>query len=179
MQFQLRLKFARTCLKRQVCMKHACMMSKSIDILRSRHPHAFEVVSRAARDRPSPRLRMPSRRERRRSGAAPTATRCRAVLSYGLRPHGSYGRHRGRHRRVVYEAGGPKRSIFAPRGAFGRGDAMITGGQNRDPMPSGTLTPFPHAMRGRPDHRSASAVPILRRGRGFKRVRVYPKTPHE
>ena len=55
----------------------------------------------------------------------------------------------------------PKRSIFAPRGAFGRGDAMFTGGRNRDPMPSGTPTPFPHTMRGRPDHRSASAVPIL------------------
>eukprot|EP00966_Prymnesium_polylepis_P072734 1688809-Prymnesium_polylepis.1 len=44
---------------------------------------------RAARDRPSPRLRMPSRRERRRSGAAPTATRpmpSGTVLSYGPRP---------------------------------------------------------------------------------------------
>ena len=59
-----------------------------------------------------------------------------------------------------------KRSIFAPRGAFGRGDAMTTRGRNRDPMPSGTLTPFPHTMRGRPDRRSASAVPVLTVGAG-------------
>ena len=52
----------------------------------------------------------------------------------------------------------PKRSIFAPRGAFGRGGAMFTGGRNRDPMPSGTLTPFPHTMRGRPDHRSRLGI---------------------
>ena len=148
-------------------------MSKSIDILRSRHLHAFEVVSRAARDRPSPRLRMPSRRERRRSGAAPTATRCRAVLSYGPRPHGSYGRHRGRHRQPLVSRRKPKRSIFAPRGAFGRGRAMFTGGRNRDPMPSGTLTPFPHTMRGRPYRRSASAVPVPTGG--LKHVHLHTK----
>ena len=59
-----------------------------------------------------------------------------------------------------------EKSISAPRGAFGRGGAMITGGRNRDPMPSGTLTPFPHTMRGRPDRRSASAVPVLTVGAG-------------
>ena len=64
----------------------------------------------------------------------------------------------------------PKRSIFAPRGAFGRGRAMFTGGRNRDPMPSGTPTPFPHTMRGRPDHRSASAVPVLTVGAGGRNV---------
>ena len=104
----------------------------------------------------------------------PASTGCEGAN--GPRPHGSYGRHRGRHRRVVYEAGGPKRSIFAPRGAFGRGDAMITGGQNRDPMPSGTPAPFPHTMRGRPDHRSASAVPVLTVGAGeSKRVECIVK----
>ena len=60
----------------------------------------------------------------------------------------------------------PKRSIFAPRGAFGCGCAMFTGGRIRDPMPSGTLTPFPHTMRGRPDYRSASVVPVLTVGAG-------------
>ena len=64
----------------------------------------------------------------------------------------------------------PKRSIFAPRGAFGRGGAMFTGGRIRDPMPSGTLTPFPHTMRGRPDRRSASAVPVLTVGAGGRNV---------
>ena len=64
----------------------------------------------------------------------------------------------------------PKRSIFAPRGTFGRGGAMFTGGRNRDPMPSGTLTPFPHTMRGRPDRRSASAVPVLTGGAGGRNV---------
>ena len=63
---------------------------------------------------------------------------------------------------------------MTPRGAFGCGDAMFTGGRIRDPMPSGTLTPFPHTMRGRPDHRSASSVPVLTigEGEGSKRVRV-------
>ena len=51
----------------------------------------------------------------------------------------------------------PKRSIFAPRGAFGRGRAMFTGGRNRDPMPSGTPTLFPHVIPSGPDHRSGSA----------------------
>ena len=51
-----------------------------------------------------------------------------------------------------------------------RGGAMITGGRNRDPMPSGTPTPFPHTMRGRPDHRSASAVPVLTVGAGGRNV---------
>ena len=60
----------------------------------------------------------------------------------------------------------PKRSIFAPRGAFARGGAMITGGRNRDPMPSGTPEAFPRDMRGRPDHRSASAGPVLTVGAG-------------
>ena len=64
----------------------------------------------------------------------------------------------------------PKRSIFASRGAFGRGDSMFTGGRNRDPMPSGTLTPFPHTMRGRSDRRSASAVPVLTVGAGARNV---------
>ena len=64
----------------------------------------------------------------------------------------------------------PKRSIFAPRGAFGCGDAMTTRGRNRDPMPNGTLTPFPHTMRGRPDRRSASAVPVLTVGAGGRNV---------
>ena len=41
---------------------------------------------------------------------------------------------------------------------------------DRDPMPSGTLTPFPHTMRGRPDHRSASAVPVLTVGAGGRNV---------
>jgi hypothetical protein len=99
--------------------------------------------------------------ERRRSGAAPTATRCRAVFRT-VRPHGSYGRHRGRHRQVVHEpAMAQKVDFLTPRGAFGCGGAMFTGGRNRDPMPSGTLTPFVHTMRGQPDHRSASAVPVL------------------
>ena len=47
---------------------------------------------------------------------------------------------------------------------------MITGGQNRDPMPSGTLTPFPHTMRGRSDRRLASAVPVLTGGAGGRNV---------
>ena len=64
----------------------------------------------------------------------------------------------------------PKRSIFAPRGAFGCGAAMFTGGRIRDPMPSGTLTVIPHTVRGRPDHRSASAVPVLTVGVGGRNV---------
>ena len=64
----------------------------------------------------------------------------------------------------------PKRSFLTPRGTFGRGGAMFTGGRNRDPMPSGTLTPIPHTMRGRPDHRSASAVPVLTVGAGGRNV---------
>ena len=43
-------------------------------------------------------------------------------------------------------------------------------------MPSDTPAPFPHTMRGRPDHRSASAVPVTIRGScaglGLKRARV-------
>ena len=64
----------------------------------------------------------------------------------------------------------PKRSIFASRGAFGLGDSMFTGGQNRDPMPSGILTVIPHTMRGRLDRRSTSAVPVLTVGAGGRNV---------
>ena len=60
----------------------------------------------------------------------------------------------------------PKRSFLTPKGAFGRGGAMFTEGRIRDPMPSDTPAPFPHAVRGRPDHRSASAVPVLTGGAG-------------
>ena len=172
-QFGVRLKLRGTFLKRQVCMHHACMTAGSIAILRSRRPHASETVERVARGRgPSgdshavPARAAPLRATLRGSAE----TRCRAVRSYGPRPHGSYGRHRGRHRRVVYEAGGRIWTHWVPRGAFGRGDAMFTGGRNRDPMPSGTPAPSPHTMRGRPDHRSASAVPVLTVGAGGRNV---------
>ena len=104
------------------------------------------------------------------SGAAPAEARCRAVHPYGPRPHVPHRRRRGRHRYPLISRRESKRSIFAPRGAFGCGAAMITGGRIRDPMPSGTLTPFPHTMRGRPDHRSASAVPVLTVGAGGRNV---------
>ena len=41
---------------------------------------------------------------------------------------------------------------------------MITGGRIRDPMPSGTPATFPHTMRGRLDHRSASVLLVLTGG---------------
>ena len=166
-----RLKFARTCLKRQVCMHHACMTTGSIAILRSRRRHRPETVERVARGRgPSADSHaVPARAAPLR--AAPAETRCRAVRSYGPRPHVPHRRRRGRHRYPLVSRREPKKSaIFAPRGAFGRGDAMFTGGRIRDPMPSGTLTPFPHTMRGRPDRRSASAVPVLTVGAGGRNV---------
>ena len=57
---------------------------------------------------------------------------------------------------------------------------MFTGGRIRDPMPSDTPAPFPHTVRGRPDHRSASAVPVLTvgaEGRVVECVEVHSKTP--
>ena len=167
-----RLKFARTCLKRQVCMHHACMTAGSIAILRSRRRHASETVECVARGRgPSADSHaVPARAAPLR--AAPAETRCRAVRPYGPRPHGPQPHRRrcGRHRQPLVSRREPKSSIFAPRGTFGRGGAMFTGGRNRDPMPSGTLTPFPHTMRGRPDRRSASAVPVLTVGAGGRNV---------
>ena len=72
MLFQLRLKLRRTCLKRHVCMHHACMTAGSIAILRSRRRHASETVERAARDRgPSGRLACRACE----SGAAPRGSR--------------------------------------------------------------------------------------------------------
>eukprot|EP00966_Prymnesium_polylepis_P076813 1780330-Prymnesium_polylepis.1 len=47
---------------------------------------------------------------------------------------------------------------------------MTTKGRNRDPTPSGTPAPFPHTMRGRPNRRSASAVPVLTVGAGGRNV---------
>ena len=103
MLFLPRLKLRGTCLKRQVCMHHACMTAGSIAILRSRRRHASETVESVARDRgPSADSHaVPARAAPLR--AAPAETRCRAVRSYGPRPHGPCGRHRGRHRHVVYE----------------------------------------------------------------------------
>eukprot|EP00966_Prymnesium_polylepis_P083260 1928759-Prymnesium_polylepis.1 len=49
----------------------------------------------------------------------------------------------------------PKKVDFRPA-RLCRGGTVFTGGRNRDPMPSSTLAPFPHTMRGWPDHRSAS-----------------------
>ena len=177
MLFQLRLKLRRTCLKRQVCMHHACITAGSVTILRSRRRHRSETAERAARDRgPSadshaePARAAPLR-------AVPAETRCRAVRSYGPRPHVPHRRRRGRHRYPLVSRREPKKSIFAPRGAFGRSGAMFTGGRIRDPMPSDTPAPFPHTVRGRPDHRSASAVPVLTVGAGgSKRVEVHCKT---
>ena len=165
-----------TCLFRQFCLSFnrrwnsMLLTAGSIAILRSRRRHASETVECVARDRgPSADSHaLPARAAPLR--AAPAETRCRAVRPYGPRPLVPYRRHRGRHRQSVVSPQWPKRSIFAPRGAFGRGGAMFTGGRIRDPMPSGTLTPFPHAMRGRPDHRSASAVPILTGGAGGQNV---------
>ena len=171
MRFQLRLKFARTCLK-----KASMHVTRMHDVEIDRYP----TISTSACVRSG--LTAPPETARARgfatrvgeSGAAPEPHRPRPdaerVLSYGPRPHGSYGRHRGRHRQPLVSRRKPKRSIFAPRGAFGRGRAMFTGGRNRDPMPSGTPTPFPHTMRGRPDHRSASAVPVLTVGAGGRNV---------
>jgi hypothetical protein len=51
------------------------------------------------------------------SGAAPSDSaeiRCRAARSYGPRPHGFYGRHRGRHRHVVYELAIAQKADFRP-----------------------------------------------------------------
>ena len=96
-------------------MKHACMMSKSIDILRSRRPHAFETVESVARDRgPSADSHaVPARAAPLR--AAPAETRCRAVHPYGPRPHGPHRRRCGRHRQPLVSRREPKSSIFAPR----------------------------------------------------------------
>ena len=110
--------------------------------------------------------RMPSLRERRRSARfppRPDADRYVHTVRDLTFPIGDVAVGIGSHS-LAGES--PKRSTFAPRGTFSRGGAMITGGQNRNPMPSGTLTVIPHTMRGRPDHRSASAVPVLTVGAG-------------
>lgn len=75
----------------------------------------------------------------------------------------------------------PKRSIFAPRGAFGCacGCAMFTGGRIR--YPRSDAERHPHAL---PAHHARSARPPLgiggvrshRWGRGSKRVEVHCKT---
>eukprot|EP00966_Prymnesium_polylepis_P006048 138316-Prymnesium_polylepis.1 len=94
---------------------------------------------------------MSSRRERRHSARLPPRPDTERI-------------HRGRHRRVAHPhepAIWPKRSIFAPRGTFGRGGAMTTGGQNRDPMPSGTPA-SPRALPGPgPAHHARSALPPI------------------
>ena len=123
---------------------------------------------------------MPSRRERRRSGArtaAPTATRCRAVLSYGPRPHGSYGRHRGRHRHVVYELAIAQKVDFRPE----RRLRLRRRDDHKRSKSRSDAERHPHAL---PAHHTRSARPPLgiggvrshRWGRGSKRVEVHCKT---
>ena len=132
---------------------------KTVSIPRSRRRHGSESVESTARDRgPSAE----SARERSHSEALPVrpdAERYAHRVGDLTLPIGDVAVGIGSHS-LAGES--PKRSIFAPRGAFGCGGAMFTGGRNRDPMPSGTPTPFPHTMRGRPDHRSASAMPVKR-----------------
>ena len=163
MLFQLRLKLSRTFLKRQVCMHHASMTAGSIAILRSRRRYASETAERAAQDRgpsgdshavPARAAPLPPR---------PDAERYVHTVRDPMVPMGDIEVGIGT---SSMSSQLPKRSIFAPRGAFGCGCAMFTGGRIRDPMPSGTLTPFPHTMRGRADYRSASAVPVLTVGAG-------------
>ena len=106
--------------------------------------------------------RMPCLRERRRSARLPPRPDAERYVHTArdlMFPMGDTAVGIGSHSFAIESP--KKRSIFAPRGAFGRGDSMFTGGRIRDLMPSDTLTPFPHTMRGRPDHRSASAVPVL------------------
>ena len=95
------------------------MTAGSIAILRSRRRHASETVECVARGRgPSADSHaVPARAAPLR--AAPAETRCRAVRSYGPRPHGSYGRNRGRHRHVVYEPAMAQnaKGRFSPREA--------------------------------------------------------------
>jgi hypothetical protein len=125
---------------------------------------------RRTRPRPDRPTRMPSRRERRHSARLPPrpdAERYVHTVRDLTFPIGDVAVGIGSH---SLARNGPK-GRFSPREApFGRGDAMTTRGRNRDPMPSGTPTPFPHTMRGRPDRRSASAVPVLTVGAGGRNV---------
>ena len=174
------MKFARTCLKRQVCIYHACMTAGSIAILRSRRRHRSETAVRAAGDRgpsgPSADSHaVPARAAPLR--AAPAETRCRAVRSYGPRPHGSYGRHRGRHRHVVYELAIAQKVDFRPE----RRLRLRLRDVHRRSNPRSDAERHPHAL---PAHHARSARPPLgiggarshRRGRGSKRVEVRCKT---
>ena len=161
MLFGVRLKLRQNCLKRQVCMHHACMTSKSIAILRSRRPHASETAVRAARDRgPSADSHaVPARAAQLR--ATPLRSDAERHVHTVRDPMVSMGDIEVGIGTSSMSSQLPNRPIFAPRGAFGCGCAMFTGGRIRDPMPSGTPAPFPHTMRGRPDRRSASALPVL------------------
>ena len=132
--------------------------------------HTFSVGVRRARPQC---VRLPPSRASLAGLAMSDILHCRAERS-DQNEHGLTLIIHSTHRREVGIGGSlmspqwPKRSIFAPRGAFGCGcgGAMITGGRNHDPMPSCTPTSFPHGMPSGPDHRSASAVPVLTGGAG-------------
>ena len=167
------MKLRRTCLKRQVCVKHACMTAGSIAILRSRRRHRSETVERVARGRiPSGRAatRMPCLRERRRSARLPPrpdAERYDHTVRDLMFPMGDTAVGIGSHSFALESPKGRFSPREAPSAAAAR--SMNTGSRNRDPMPSSTPAPFPHTMRGRPDRRSASAVPVLTGGAGARR----------
>ena len=155
------------------------MRTRSI-ALRSRRRHRSETAERVARGSVTSgdSHAVPARAAPLR--AAPAEARCRAVRPYTVRdlmfPLGCTAVGIGSHLFAVCSPARAQKVVcFAPRGVFDRGDAMFTGGRNRDPMPSGTptATPFPHTMRGRPDHRSASATcPFSPAGREVKMINV-------
>jgi hypothetical protein len=174
----VRLKFARTCLKRQVCMHHACMTAGSIAILRSRRRHASETVESVARDRgPSADSHtVPARAAPLRSRT--DRDRCRAVRSYGPRPHGSYGRHRGRHRHVVYELAMAQKVGFRPERRLRpqRRDVHRRSNPRSDAERHARALPAHHARSARPPL-GIGGAPSHRRVGGSKRVEVHCKTP--
>ena len=114
--------------------------------------------------------RMPCLRERRRSARLPQRPDAERYVHTArdlMFPMGDIAVGIGSHK----FAGEKPKGRFSPREApSAAASAMITGGRNRDPMPSGTPASFSHTMRGRHDHRSASAVPILTDGAGGRNV---------
>ena len=173
---QVRLSFNRTpnCLLFNVTRMHDVEIDRYPTISTS----ACVRNRRPRRTRPRPERRLACRACE--SGAAPSDSaeiRCRAVRSYGPRPHGSYGRHRGRHRHVVYELAIAQKVDFRPE----RRLRLRLRDLHRRSNPRSDAERHPHAL---PAHHARSARPPLgiggarshRRGRGSKRVEVRCKT---
>ena len=140
------------------------MTAGSIAILRSRRRHRSETVESVARDRgPSADSHAVSARAAplRATPPRPDAERYVHTVRDLTFPIGDVAVGIGSHSLAGERE--PKRSFLTPRGAFGRGGVMFTGGRIRDPMPSGTLTPCSRTQCevAPTTARSASAVPVL------------------